>query len=70
MSEHTLKELSQRLDQLVAYCEQLQEDNHKLHQREQDWLQERVRLIEKSELARSRVEAMISHLKSLQEGVG
>jgi cell division protein ZapB len=36
-----------------------------LKARESAWQQERVRLIEKNELARSRVEAMITHLKSL-----
>ncbi len=70
MSKPTLKQLSRQLDKLIDHCDKLQRDNHALQQREQEWLQERVRLIEKSELARSRVEAMISHLKSLQEGVG
>jgi uncharacterized protein (TIGR02449 family) len=40
-----------------------------LRQREQEWLTERVDLIEKNNQARARVEAVIDNLKSLKEGV-
>ncbi len=70
MSEQTLQQLSDKLDQLISHCEQLHRDNALLQQREQQWLEERKQLIEKNDLARSRVEAMITHLKSLKEGVG
>lgn len=63
MSEHTLEELSDKVDQLIRHCE-------KMKLREQQLLQERTRLIEKNEVARTRVEAMIGHLKTLQQSVG
>ncbi len=63
MSEHTIEELSTKVDQLIRYCETLKS-------REQQLLKERARLIEKNEVARTRVEAMIGHLKTLQQGVG
>jgi cell division protein ZapB len=63
MSEHTVEELSHKLDQLIQHCDTLQ-------LREQKLLQERSRLIEKNEVARARVEAMIGHLKTLQQSVG
>jgi cell division protein ZapB len=69
MSEHTLQELSDKLDQLITQCEKLQGDNVLLRQREQEWLSERVDLIEKNNQARARVEAVINNLKSLKEGV-
>jgi cell division protein ZapB len=69
MSEHTLQELSDKLDQLITQCEKLQGDNALLRQREQEWLTERVDLIEKNNQARARVEAVIDNLKSLKEGV-
>lgn len=53
------------MDQLIHLCHQLQQENAQLKTRESEWQQERNRLIEKNELARSRVEAMISHLKNL-----
>jgi len=63
MSEHTIEELSNKVDQLIRHCDNLK-------QREQQLLQERSRLIEKNEVARTRVEAMIGHLKTLQQSVG
>jgi len=63
MSENTIEELSYKIDQLIQHCDTLQ-------LREQKLLQERSRLIEKNEVARTRVEAMIGHLKTLQQSVG
>lgn len=61
MSEPTIQELSHKVDQLIRYCEALKS-------REKQLLQERARLIEKNEVAKTRVEAMIGHLKTLQQG--
>ena len=69
MSEHTLQGLSQKLDQLIRQHELLQTENQSLRQSEQDWQQDRARLVEKNNVARTRVEAMIDDLKSLKEGV-
>lgn len=54
------------MDRLIQTCERLQEENRELKTRANDWQRERVRLVEKNELARSRVEAMITRLKSLE----
>ena len=56
------KELAEASDRRAR---ELQQENAELKSRESAWQVERVRLIEKNELARSRVEAMITHLKSL-----
>lgn len=69
MSDDKLQQLSEKLDTLIAQCEQLHSDNELLQQREQEWLRERAQLVEKNDQARTRVEAMISDLKSLKEGV-
>ena len=69
MSEYTLQRLSQKLDQLLLQHQQLQRENQSLRQLEQEWQRERARLIEKNDVARTRVEAMINDLKSLKEGV-
>lgn len=68
MPEQKLRQLSARLDKLIAYCQQLDEDNKLLRQREQEWLCERTRLVEKNVRVRSRVEEMIARLKELKEG--
>jgi len=65
MSDDLLRALENKLDRLILLCNQLKQENSELKAREVEWRDERTRLIEKNELARSRVEAMISHLKSL-----
>jgi cell division protein ZapB len=65
MSDELLVSLENKLDRLIQLCSRLQTDNAELKTRESEWLRERERLIEKNEIARSRVEAMITHLKNL-----
>jgi cell division protein ZapB len=65
MSNDLLLSLETKLDRLLMVCQRLQQENAELKARESDWQRERQRLIEKNELARTRVEAMITHLKSL-----
>ncbi len=65
MSDELLLALETKLDRLILLTNRLQQENAELKAREVAWQQERIRLIEKNELARSRVEAMITHLKSL-----
>jgi len=66
VSEQDLHALELRVEELIRVCHQLQADNRSLRAREESLLAERANLIEKNELARNRVEAMISRLKSLE----
>lgn len=66
MSRSSLSALESKLERLLEICERLQHENQKLRDQESGWLRERTRLIEKNELARTRVEAMITRLKSLE----
>jgi len=59
-------ELEKKLDKLIVICARLDRENKELKERESNWLHERTRLVEKNELARSRVEAMIGRLKNLE----
>ena len=65
MSDDLLLALETKLDKLISLCNRLQQENAELKTRESEWQRERVRLIEKNDLARSRVEAMITHLRNL-----
>lgn len=73
MTDHALgsldlkQSLEAKLDKLVDLCDHLMQENHSLKARESDWMRERTRLMEKNEMARTRVEAMITRLKSLEE---
>ena len=67
MSEQEIKALETRLDELIDACQHLKAENKILKDRQEVLVTERASLIEKTELARGRVEAMISRLKSLEE---
>ena len=61
-----LQAIESKLDALLQERQQLLQENRSLRQAEQDWHTERAKLVEKNELARTRVEAMIARLKSLE----
>jgi len=67
-TEDDLRQLEQRIDDLIGTVGQLKNENTNLRQQQDRLVSERSRLIEKTEMARSRVEAMISRLKSLELG--
>jgi cell division protein ZapB len=70
MSAEKLRALEHQIDQLIYRCNQLQEEVRQLQQQESSWKKERVKLIEKNELARTRVEAMIHRLRALEQEYG
>ncbi|ORU90394.1 MAG: hypothetical protein A6F71_05285 [Cycloclasticus sp. symbiont of Poecilosclerida sp. M] len=58
--EAALENLEQQIDALVRTCQRLQDDNSQLKQHQQV-------MVDKMETAKSRVEAMISRLKTMEE---
>lgn len=66
ISEQDLHALEVRVEELIRACQHLKAENRSLRAREEALLAERAGLIEKNELARDRVEAMINRLKSLE----
>jgi len=68
MEELDLNTLEQRVDELINAVTRLQTENQSLRAQQADLVTERARLIEKTELARSRVEAMIARLKAMENG--
>jgi len=66
MTSSLMKTVEDKLDELIRLCNRLEKENATLNAKEQAWQQERKRLIEKNDIARSRVEAMIQHLKDLE----
>jgi cell division protein ZapB len=67
MNASDLDVLELRLGELFDRCEILSRENHALRQVQNSWTTERAKLIEKNELAKSKVESMISRLKSLEQ---
>ena len=67
-TETDLSHLEQRIDELIDTVSQLRNENTSLRQQKDKLNTERSQLVEKTEIARNRVEAMISRLKSLELG--
>ncbi|WP_428608676.1 TIGR02449 family protein [Sedimenticola sp.] len=67
-TELDLKRLESQVDQLIRTIERLSDENRSLRGKQQELMSERAELIEKTELARSRVEAMISRLRAIETG--
>lgn len=61
-----LRKLEVRVEELISACSYLKEENKSLRLRQDNLVAERAALIEKTELARTRVEAMISRLKGME----
>lgn len=59
------RSLEGKIDQLLALSDQLRSENDSLKEREASLMKERVLLIEKNEMARAKVEGMITRLKAL-----
>jgi cell division protein ZapB len=66
--EHELNRLEKRVDALVQVCDQLQDENRSLKQRQDTLTTERATLLQKNEQVRARVEAMIGRLKAMEQG--
>jgi len=67
MDDNDLKALERRVDELIRVVERLRDENHSLRESHATLVAERAALIEKSELARSRVEAMVTRLKAMEQ---
>jgi cell division protein ZapB len=61
-----LHDLSAKVERLAELCLRLQEENRMLHMTHDQLIGERAQLLTKNEQARSRVEAMIHRLKSME----
>ncbi|MNF31130.1 hypothetical protein D3C85_946940 [compost metagenome] len=67
MEDVDLHALTTKLELLIQRVEQLKARNRVLLANEQAWREERAHLIEKNEMARHKVESMISRLKALEQ---
>lgn len=60
-----LRRLEDKIEALTDFCERLREENKALKARYEEWANERAQLVEKTAVAKNRVEAMLSRLKSM-----
>ena len=62
-----IKSLEAKVDALIEALDELERKNSMLESDRENWLVERNRLLEKNELAKNKVEAMILRLKALDQ---
>jgi cell division protein ZapB len=62
-----LRALALRIDELVVLSRRLADENSSLRNSQEALVSERANLLAKNEQARSRVEAMISRLRALEQ---
>jgi len=67
MSGDEWNTLENKINELIELCAVLTKENRALRTQQQNWTTERAKLIEKNELAKSRVESMITRLKALEQ---
>ena len=67
MDDRQLQLLERKVDELIQLCEQLDRENRALKSDTQDWKIERESLIEKTDTARAKVDAMIQRLRALEK---
>ena len=63
-----LKDLEQKLDALIDKYNLVKNENSSLKTRQDSLVKEKAKLLEKTTIARTRVEAMITRLKSMEHG--
>ncbi|MCG6971233.1 MAG: TIGR02449 family protein [Gammaproteobacteria bacterium] len=62
-----MAKLEKQIDELIELCDKLKDENNLLKNRQDLLVEERARLIEKTELARNRVESMLVRLKAMEQ---
>jgi cell division protein ZapB len=67
MEKEDLQQLEQQVDDLLRVSRRMREENMLLKSQQSAWLSERAKLVEKTELARSRIDKMVSRLKELDD---
>jgi cell division protein ZapB len=66
MDHEDLKNLEQRIDQLIGACDQLKKENHDLKSSQGNLAEEHAELTRKTKQARERIQSMIERLKTLE----
>jgi cell division protein ZapB len=66
MPDSQLKALEKKIDELIELCAQLNRENQLLKSESASWQRERQTLVQKNELARTKVAAMLDRLRKLE----
>lgn len=61
------KDLESKIDELIVLIDELEQKQGSISADQNAWQEERIRLLDKNELAKNKVEAMIQRLKTLEQ---
>jgi cell division protein ZapB len=67
IAEQELKKLEFRINELIHTCERLKEENRLLRERQGSLNDERISLMKKNDMARAKVEAIVTRLRALEQ---
>ena len=65
MEKDDLQQLEQQIDDLLKVSRRTREENMLLKSQQSAWVTERAKLVDRTELARSRIDKMVERLKEL-----
>ena len=68
MSDTSFNALEGKVDELIQLCNKMKKENQLLRDDKNNWENERKSLVEKNQLARTRLEKLLQRLKSLEQG--
>ena len=66
MADSQLKILEKKIDELISLCSDLNNENQALKADSASWDNERESLVVKKDLARTKVEAMLTRLRAME----
>lgn len=69
MEEIDFSALEAKVDELVAHCDALIQENQQLRAEQRAWQEERAALVGRNDLAKAKLEAMIERLKNPVDSV-
>lgn len=67
MEHAELQAMADKLDRLIEHCRRLERDNAAMRELQDEWNRERAQLIQRNDLARNKIEAMIGRLRALEQ---
>ena len=66
MEQSELQAMAEKLDRLIERCRKLEQDNAAMRELQDEWNRERAQLLQRNDLAKNRIEAMIGRLRALE----
>jgi len=67
MSEDSFENLTEKVDNLIDICTDMKRENQALKASENSWQSERKQLMDKNNVAKSKLESILVRIKSLDQ---